>query len=138
MKRLGIIIIGGLAAILMILSLIMFLETDSYSAAIGKKTTISFKKTKFDLKQLKPKTEKAVEIEFLNTGKEPLIIYSVDVSCDCATAKSPNRPIKPGKKSSIKITYKSKDTGKFYKSIRVFGNFEGSPKMLSIKGECRK
>lgn len=138
MKKYEIVIIGCLATILSILSVIMFLDTDSYCEVIGKKTSINFKKTRFDLKELKPNTKKSVDLEFLNTGKEPLIIYSVDISCECATANLPDRPIKPGNGASIKITYNAKDKGKFYKSIRVFGNFEGSPKMLSIKGECRE
>lgn len=136
MKKLSIVIIVG-TVIMIVVSILMFFETDTYSSALGKKTSISFKETKMDLKQLKSKTEKEVEYEFSNTGAEPLIIYSVDTSCDCATVKIPKRPIKPGKKSEIKIVYKCEDRGTFFKSIRVFGNFEGSPKMLSIKGECR-
>jgi len=136
MKKLSIAIIA-VTLIMIVVSILMFFETNSYSSALGKKTSISFKETKLDLKQVKPKTEKEVEFEFSNTGAEPLIIYSVDASCDCTTAKNPKRPIKPGKKSGIKIVYKGENTGKFYKSIRVFGNFEGSPQMLIIKGECK-
>ncbi len=126
-----------MSLVLLALILIHTLRNNiSFSEAIGKKTKISFSQTKYDLKEIKADHQKEVELVFSNTGESPLIIFSVDISCDCIDLKIPKKPILPGKWSTIKLIYKAKKAGSFYKTIRVFGNFDGSPKALAIKGKC--
>lgn len=45
---------------------------------------------------------------FTNTGNEPLIITSVDISCGCTTAKGwPRDPVPPGGNGEITVSFSS-------------------------------
>lgn len=45
---------------------------------------------------------------FTNTGNEPLIITSVDISCGCTTAKGwPRDPVPPGANGEITVSFAS-------------------------------
>ena len=43
--------------------------------------------------------------EFVNTGDKPLIIIDATASCGCTHPEYPSKPIKPGKKGKIKVTF---------------------------------
>ena len=43
--------------------------------------------------------------EFTNTGDKPLLIIDAAASCGCTRPEFPAKPIKPGKKGKIKVTY---------------------------------
>ena len=45
---------------------------------------------------------------FTNTGNMPLIISSVKSSCGCTVGDYPRKPIEPGERGAIKVTYDSK------------------------------
>ncbi len=72
--------------------------------------------------------------EFTNTSKENLIINNVRSTCGCTRPEWPQKPIRPGKKGQIGITYNTKISGNFYKSITVYSNTEESPTKLFVKG----
>ena len=58
---------------------------------------------------------------FTNVGNAPLVINEVIASCVCTIPKYDRRPIAPGQKGSIEITYngQGKFTGHFKKSITI-------------------
>lgn len=72
--------------------------------------------------------------EFTNIGDAPLIIKQIKSSCGCAIPEKPTKPIMPGEKGSIKVSYDTKRIGGFSKAITVFSNAKTERKMLKIKG----
>jgi len=78
------------------------------------------------------------EFKFKNTGKSPLILSNVQVSCGCTNVDGwPKEPIAPGKSSSFKVKYDSKRVGKFDKKITVTSNSKNPSVVLTIKGEVK-
>ena len=72
--------------------------------------------------------------EFTNVGNSPLIIKDIKTSCDCAVPKKPTRPIMPGEKGTIEVSYDTSKIGGFIKQITIFSNAKKSMKKLRIKG----
>ena len=54
---------------------------------------------------------------FTNTGNTPLIIEDYSVTCHCTKVILPKKPILPGQKGDIKMTFNS--SGKYYLQDRV-------------------
>lgn len=101
---------------------------------------LSFEQTMVDLGQIKHKDgNRDFEFRFTNTGTSPLVLLSVDVSCDCTDIEFSKRPIMPGKSSEIKITYKpAKTAGAFYKAVQVYANIPEKRQIVTFKGEIIK
>ena len=75
------------------------------------------------------------DFEFENVGDEPLIILSATASCGCTRPDYPTKPIKPGKKGKIKVTYSPIGRpGPFRKEIRVKTNGRNKMVRLHIEG----
>ncbi len=75
------------------------------------------------------------DFKFKNTGKEPLIITEAHGSCGCTVPTYPkNTPIKPGESEVIKVTYDTKRTGSFTKTVTISSNAKTSQKVITIKG----
>lgn len=73
--------------------------------------------------------------EFTNTGNKPLIIVEAVASCGCTRPEYPTKPIKPGKKGKIKVTYNPIGRpGGFSKSVRVKTNGREHFSTLIIEG----
>ena len=78
------------------------------------------------------------EFNFVNTGKEPLIIEKCKGSCGCTVPEWPKDPIAPGEASVIKVNYDEKRVGPYTKSITITSNSKTSPKVIKIKGKIEK
>ena len=76
--------------------------------------------------------------EFINIGNAPLIIKDIITSCDCAVPEKPERPIMPGEKATITVSYDTSETGGFSKEITIFSNAKESRKRIRIKGYVTK
>mgnify|MGYP001197409354 CR=1 FL=1 len=76
--------------------------------------------------------------EFTNIGKAPLIISRVKASCGCTIPKKPGKPIMPGEKGQIEVSYDTKKSGGFSKAITIFSNAKTPRKMIKIKGYVEK
>ncbi|WP_428742709.1 DUF1573 domain-containing protein [Tenacibaculum sp.] len=72
--------------------------------------------------------------EFTNVGDAPLIIKDVKSTCGCTVPKKPEKPIMPGEKGQIEVSYDTKRPGGFSKAITVISNAKKERKMLKIKG----
>ncbi len=74
---------------------------------------------------------------FTNVGDAPLEFLDMSVSCNCVSAVYPEKPVKPGKKGEIVVSYKgnNKSPGKF--QYRVYFAVTGSPRtfFLRVKGD---
>lgn len=77
------------------------------------------------------------EFEFVNKGKEPIIISNVSASCGCTTPSYSKDPVLPGKKGTIKASYNTQGrVAPFTKTITITSNI--GVKVLTIKGEVEK
>lgn len=74
--------------------------------------------------------------EFENDGSTPLVITRIITSCSCLKTTYSKRPISPGQKSVIKITYEihKKEPGTFSKIIQVYSNSVDGRQILTIQG----
>jgi len=72
--------------------------------------------------------------EFTNIGDAPLIIKEIKSSCDCTIPKKPEKPIMPGEKGKIEVSYDTKRAGGFSKAFTIFSNAKTERKSLKIKG----
>ena len=73
--------------------------------------------------------------EFKNTGNKPLIIVDAVASCGCTRPEYTTKPIKPGKKGKIKVTYSPVGRpGAFRKTVKVKTNGTEKVTTLTISG----
>ena len=72
--------------------------------------------------------------EFTNTGASPLIIKEIKTSCDCTVPKKPTKPIMPGEKGTIEVSYDTSKLGGFIKQFTIFSNAKQAVKRVRIKG----
>lgn len=73
--------------------------------------------------------------EVLNTGNKPLIITKVTASCGCTRPEFTTKPIKPGKKGKIKVTFSPIGRpGAFNKQVKVFTTGREKRTTLVITG----
>lgn len=102
---------------------ITFAEEKKYAQA-------SFSKTTHDFGIIKDQPV-TTTFEVTNTGNKNLFIYKVNVNCGCTKPSFSKRPIAPGKKSTIKITYVPDGIpSAFRKEIIVITN--GNPQKHSL------
>ena len=72
--------------------------------------------------------------EFTNVGDAPLIIKDIVSTCGCTVPSKPEKPIMPGEKGEIEVSYDTKKPGGFSKAITIISNAKKSRKMVKIKG----
>ena len=73
--------------------------------------------------------------EFTNTGDKPLLIIDATASCGCTRPEYPTKPIKPGKKGKIKVTYSPIGRpGAFKKTVKIKTNGKERTTTLRIEG----
>lgn len=77
------------------------------------------------------------EFVFKNTGTEALVITTCRGSCGCTVPKCPTEPIMPQSKGVIKVSYDTKRTGAFTKTVTVESNDPSGTKILKIHGEVK-
>ena len=76
------------------------------------------------------------KFEFSNSGGSPLVINDVKASCGCTTPEWTKKPVMPGKKGYVNVTFNpSNRPGNFNKSIVVRSNGVKAVTVLRIKGE---
>ncbi|CAM1358599.1 conserved exported hypothetical protein [Tenacibaculum sediminilitoris] len=72
--------------------------------------------------------------EFTNVGDAPLIIEDIKSTCGCTVPTKPEKPIMPGEKGQIEVSYDTKRPGGFSKAITIISNAKKKRKMVKIKG----
>lgn len=71
------------------------------------------------------------KFEFTNEGDSPLLITRATATCGCTTPEHPKKPLRPGEKGEITVTYHAKGRpGTFDKSIYVYSNDTKNEKVL--------
>ncbi|MDE0535611.1 DUF1573 domain-containing protein [Tenacibaculum sp. L6] len=76
--------------------------------------------------------------EFTNVGDAPLIIKDIISTCGCTVPSKPEKPIMPGEKGEIEVSYDTKKPGGFSKAITIISNAKKSRKLVKIKGFISK
>jgi hypothetical protein len=109
----------------------------SFNATAQNDPVITFQKTSHDYGMVREMGGKAVaRFSFTNTGKSPLIISGVQVSCGCTAPSYSKEPILPGKMGEIVLSFDPKGrVGKFNKSATVTHNGTPNTSLLMINGE---
>lgn len=76
------------------------------------------------------------DFPFVNNGNVPLVVTRVVTSCSCIKASFPRRPVAPGAKEYIRITYEplKSEPGTFHKVIQIFSNAEGGLQVITVQG----
>ena len=102
-------------------------------ASAQKEAEIKFEKTTYDFGTFSESTPvQKCTFMFTNVGEDPLIIHQAIASCGCTVPQYTKKPIAPGEKGTLSVTYNGKGRfpGHFKKSITIRTN--GKPEMLRL------
>jgi hypothetical protein len=104
------------------------------------KTTMEFESLTHDFGNILEDSENRASYVVKNTGKNPLIIDKVEVSCGCTTASKPEKPILPGKTDKIEIVFHPKvgQLNQQEKTVTVTANTEPKTAVLVLKANVQK
>jgi len=94
---------------------------------------LAFEETTYDYGTIDQGSDGTHNFVFHNTGTEPLLLNNVRSSCGCTIPEWPKEPIAAGKTGTIKVSYNTRITGSFSKSVTVYSNAD-KPVVLVIKG----
>ena len=119
----------------LILPVCIFLLLACSSAPPSQEAVIHFNTMEHDFRTLTYEKVAEYSFQFSNSGKVPLVISDVKASCGCTIPEWPKKPLIPGSKGEIIITYDAASPGTFHKEIKVHYNGSGSPVVLKIRGE---
>jgi hypothetical protein len=97
------------------------------------KATLTFDKNIHDFGDINQGDVVSHSFKFKNTGKSPLILTNVQVTCGCTAPKWPKEPIMPGKTAVIEVSFNSAGKmGKQNKVITVTSNASNATEYLTI------
>lgn len=96
--------------------------------------------TEYDFGKIEEKGGKQTyEFAFSNSGSKPLVITKAIVSCKCVDIVYPKKPVMPGEKGKIAVTYNPrKQKGVFLKTIQVYSNDPRNRQIVIVKGEVQE
>ena len=112
-------------------------EAEATEADVAvKNTSIKFDELEKDMGQVEEGEQVVIVYELKNTGKNDLFIQSVRAPCGCTKPKYDQKPIRPGKKGTVELTFDTnKRPGKQRKSATVVTNTEPPNTVLSFSCE---
>lgn len=93
-----------------------------------------FEKETIDYGKIEKGTDGKRKFIFTNVGDAPIIIKDVKSSCGCTIPKKPEKPVMPGEKGEIEVSYDTNRLGGFSKTITVYSNAKNKQKAIKIKG----
>lgn len=96
------------------------------------KASIRFNEKVWDFGTIKNDRPAEHDFEFVNDGDGNLVIIKATAECGCTRPEFPDKPVAPGKKGKIKVTYNPIGRpGSFEKTVKVVTN--GKPKTVYLK-----
>lgn len=115
-----------------ILMLAVMMIAIATSAIAQKQAQIKFDKTTWNFGTFPETAIQSCVFTFKNEGDAPLIINQAVASCGCTVPTYTKKPVMPGEKGELKVTYngKGKFEGHFKKSITVRTN--GTPEVVRL------
>ncbi len=103
------------------------------AVCVSAQSKIQFEKTSYNFGTFSEKNSvQKCTFQFTNAGNSPLVINQAVASCGCTVPSYTKKPIAPGEKGTITVTYdgKGKFPGHFKKTITVRTN--GIPEMTRL------
>jgi hypothetical protein len=115
-------------------------EKERIAQELASVTSMTFDKLTQNFGRIKEDTDNYASFIVTNTGKNPLIIEKVDVSCGCTTAQKPEKPIMPGKTGKIDIVFHPKvdQLNEQKKTVTVTANTAPKIAILNIEAFVTK
>ncbi len=116
---------------ILLMSLMLMLSVCYASAQ--KQAQIKFDKLTYDFGKFSESNPvQKCTFTFTNVGDAPLIINQAVASCGCTVPKYTKKPVAPGQKGTLSVTYNGKGRfpGHFKKTITVRTN--GKPEMTRL------
>lgn len=110
-------------------------QSPKSATAQNEGASIEFETTSHDYGTIPQGGDGTYEFVFKNTGKVPLLLTNVRSSCGCTIPEWPKKPLNKGEEGKIKVSYNTRITGSFSKSISVYSNVGEAPIVLVIKGK---
>lgn len=75
---------------------------------------------------------------YKNAGDKKLVIYTVDPSCECLTARFDQKMLGKGDSSYIRIYFDaSNEQGEFWRTLDVYTNARKEPYTLEVEGTIK-
>lgn len=101
--------------------LIFLLAVMTIAASAKTKHLLEFADTSYDFGTVKESTAEVVhEYVFTNVSDEPVAVLSVSTGCGCTRPDYPVKPLAPGEKAVIRITFlPAGQSGEINKDIKV-------------------
>lgn len=103
-------------------------------AANAPKATIVFDEYEYDFGEVE-QGKATHTFNFVNTGREPIVVQAVQSTCGCTVPNYSKEPILPGKKGVVTVTYKN--AGLISRTVTVVSNAEPARVILRIKGNAK-
>ena len=100
---------------------------------------IAFESVEHDFGDIPHKSPKVEHrFVFTNDGTAPLVVTKALTSCSCVKVEYGKRPIPPGGRGEIVVTYEvnKKESGVFYKVIEIYSNAPQRRNNLVVKGKA--
>ncbi|MDR0603743.1 MAG: DUF1573 domain-containing protein [Bacteroidales bacterium] len=97
-------------------------------------TTVEPESTEIELNDLQIGKTSETVFSLKNTGKEPLIIQTVNASCGCTVPEWDKQPVTAGKSAKIKVQITPEEKGYFNKTVTVHCNTEEGQILLKVNG----
>lgn len=123
---------------ILLFSLILFVAAfgKAQENSEAKNAEIKFEKKVHDYGKVYKNRDGTCSFKFKNTGSAPLVVTSVRSSCGCTVPEKPDKPIKPGNTSRIKVNYDTRRVGPINRQITVHTNAnEYRTVVLKIEGK---
>ncbi|WP_435261029.1 DUF1573 domain-containing protein [Tenacibaculum sp. nBUS_03] len=118
-------------------TLLLFVATCLLSIAISAQE-FKFEEETINYGKITQGSEGTRTFEFTNIGDAPLVIKEIKSTCGCAVPKKPEKPIMPGKKGQIQVSYDTNRPGSFSKAVTIYSNAKNKRTMIKIKGFVSK
>ena len=124
-----------LVACTLLMSFATKAQTADKQAVNTNAAEMTFEALEFNFGTIKQGDSVNHEFEFVNNGKEDLIITNATGSCGCTVPQYPKEAIKKGAKQVIKVTFNSAGKmGMQDKTVTITSNAKNSPVILHLKG----
>ena len=99
---------------------------------------IKFEKNTHSFGKIAKEKPVSIAFSFTNISAKPLIIEDATAECGCTKPTYPQKPVMPGQKGTISVTYDAKEPGAFTKKVTVKLVNVKETKVLTISGEVGK
>ena len=103
---------------------------------VAAQSSLRFTRTSWDFGTIREADGKvSCTFEYVNRGKQPVVIDQVNVSCGCTTPEFSRKPILAGERGEMKVTFDPANReGEFVKEITVFTGGRRYRTTLRISG----